>query len=307
MEKNMDICIRNIVNMANKMQNDQREFIEFNNLVVDYSDSDIAIFDHVTDITQVYPLKPTNNLIAVCTSGILVMKINGNVVKVCANDVFFCPPNLRIDNFESTNDFECKILYLSDHIIQGLLHDHISVWNHAVFVNHQNVISMSEVCIVEFSYYYGLLKSKIENHKHAQYDIMQAIIRALLLELCHILEKTPQTANDGVKQSQGKTLFNRFLRLIAGNDVKRRPITFYAGKLAITPKYLTMLCLKYSGKTASDWIVQYTIEDIRFYLRNSNLSIKEISAKLGFANMSHFGSYVRKHLGESPSSFRHRR
>ena len=89
------------------------------------------------------------------------------------------------------------------------------------------------------------------------------------------------------------------------SDVKRRPITYYAGKLAITPKYLTMLCLKFSNKTASDWIVQYTIEDIRFYLRNSNLSIKEISAKLGFANMSHFGSYVRKNLGASPSDFRH--
>ena len=66
-----------------------------------------------------------------------------------------------------------------------------------------------------------------------------------------------------------------------------------------------MLCLKYSNKTASEWIVQYTIEDIRFYLRNSNLSIKEISGKLGFANMSHFGSYVRKHLGVSPTDFRH--
>ena len=66
-----------------------------------------------------------------------------------------------------------------------------------------------------------------------------------------------------------------------------------------------MLCVKYSDKTASDWIIQYTTEEIRFYLKSSNLTIKEISAKLGFSNMSHFGSYVRKHLGVSPNEFRH--
>jgi AraC-like DNA-binding protein len=104
--------------------------------------------------------------------------------------------------------------------------------------------------------------------------------------------------------SQGKMLFDRFLGMVSNNSVKRRPISHYASQLAITPKYLTMLCLKYSDKTASDWIIQYTTEDIRFYLKNSNLSIKEISAKLGFSNMSHFGSYVRKHMGSSPSEYR---
>ena len=102
-------------------------------------------------------------------------------------------------------------------------------------------------------------------------------------------------------------LFNRFLGLISNSDIKRQPITYYAGQLAITPKYLTMLCLKYSNKTASEWVVQYTIEEIRFYLKSSNLSIKEISAKMWFSNMSHFGSYVRKHLGVSPTDFRHGR
>ena len=66
-----------------------------------------------------------------------------------------------------------------------------------------------------------------------------------------------------------------------------------------------MLCLKYSGKTASEWVAQYTVEEIRFFLRSSHLSIKEISARMGFSNMSHFGSYVRKHLGVSPSEYRY--
>ena len=149
-----------------------------------------------------------------------------------------------------------------------------------------------------------MIKRNINNKKEHSNEILQALLRALLLELSHLCKGANSTHED-VKMTQGKMLFNRFQNLITRNDIKRRPITYYASKLSITPKYLTMLCLKYSGMTASDWIIQYTKEDIRFYLPNSNLSIKEISAKLGFANMSHFGSYVRKHLGKSPSDFRH--
>ena len=54
-------------------------------------------------------------------------------------------------------------------------------------------------------------------------------------------------------------------------------------------------------------MAQYTVEEIRYYLKHTELSIKEISAHLGFSNMSHFGSYVRKHLGVSPSEFRYSR
>ena len=235
------------------------------------------------------------------------MSVNGVQMKLKANDVLFCPPNVKMEDFDISEDFECKVLCLAENVIQGLLYDKISVWNHAIYVNELNIISMSTVCQQEFGYYYALIRSKIDNHRENPVnEIILTLVRALLLELVQILESR-QGMNDDVKLSQGRILFNRFLRIISDSSVKRRPINEYASELAITPKYLTMLCLKYSGKTASDWIVQYTTEDIRFYLKNSNMSIKEISAKLGFANMSHFGSYVRKHLGKSPSDFRHQK
>lgn len=278
--------------------------MQFNNLVIDYSDGDITILDHVTNIIGLFPIKPKKNLFAMCNSGYLTIRVGDKTSTIQANDILFCPPSVCIDLCDKSPDFECKVLTLSDHAIQGLLHDKIEIWHRALYINQTNVVSMSEVCKEEFSFYYGLIYSKIQKHKIVPYEILQAIIRALLLEFCQVIS-TIQVLTDETKTTQGKLLFNRFLKLITTNEIKRRPIGYYASELAITPKYLTMLCLRYSNKTASDWIVQYTLEDIRFYLRNSNFSIKEISVKLGFANMSHFGSYVRKHLGTSPSEFRH--
>ncbi len=293
--------------MNTEMQTGNKIFLEQNNLVVTYSDGDVIFIDHVKNLSTAYPLQPKTSIVALCNCGSLSMSVNGVQMKLKANDVLFCPPNVKMEDFDISEDFECKVLCLAENVIQGLLYDKISVWNHAIYVNELNIISMSTVCQQEFSYYYALIRSKIDNHRENPVnEIILTLGRALLLGLGHILENR-QGMNGDVKLSQVRRLVNRCLRMISEGRVKRRPISEYASQLAITPKYLTMLCLKYSGKTASDWIVQYTTEDIRFFLKNSNMSIKEISAKLGFANMSHFGSYVRKHLGKSPSDFRHQK
>lgn len=52
------------------------------------------------------------------------------------------------------------------------------------------------------------------------------------------------------------------------------------------------------------WISEYVIEDIIHYLKNTDLTAKEISEALGFPNASFFGKYVRVHLGASPSEYR---
>ena len=211
---------------------------------------------------------------------------------------------MRVSGGSHSSDFECKVLCISDYLVRGLLRDKVDVWHHTVYSNRLNFIDMPPGTKEDLDFYYSLINSKLKHHAPpAPHEILLALLRALLLELCDMIERS-NGINREQKLSQGKVLFNRFLSLISNSQVKRQPITVYASHLAITPKYLTMLCLKFSNKTASEWVAQYTVEEIRFYLKSSDLSIKEISARMGFSNMSHFGSYVRKHLGMSPSEYR---
>ena len=78
----------------------------------------------------------------------------------------------------------------------------------------------------------------------------------------------------------------------------------YADELCITPKYLSVVCKNNSGKTASEWITEHLLEDIRYYLRQTDMSIKEVSHQLGFPNTSFFGKYVKEHFGMTPIQFR---
>lgn len=293
--------------MAYLPKKDQRGYIDFRNLGVDYSEGDVLIYDDVKDISRLYPLKPMTNLIVLCIGGQVEIKTNGKSIESGSGDVLICPPNMKIANTVYSDDFVCKVLCLSDHLAQGLLREKSDIWHRAVYLNQINQIMMSNISSEEFKFYFALISSKLKNvNSGAPHEILLALLRALLLEICFILEELHGIQKE-MKLSQGKVLFNRFLNLLSNSEIKRQPIAHYASQLAITPKYLTMLCQKYSDKTASEWVVQYTTEEIRFYLKSSSLSIKEISARLGFSNMSHFGSYVRKHLGMSPSEFRYTR
>lgn len=300
------MCNKNYSNMTNS-SNDQLGYIDFSNTVVDYKDGDVVMFDHVDVLSKAYPLKPKTTLLAFCSQGQITLTVNGKTLEFVPGDVLVCPPNVKVEKSVRGENLDCKAIGLSDHIIQALLRDKMETWNHMVYINQVYKITLGESCEKDVDLYYMLLQSKLQSKRRIpSYNMLQSLLRALLLDLCAELEEVNGTLDDQ-RPSQGKMLFNRFLSMISNNEVKRQPIADYADLLAITPKYLTMLCLKYSNKTASDWVIQYTCEDIRFYLRNSNLTIKEISAKLGFSNMSHFGSYVRKHMGMSPSEFRHRK
>ena len=290
--------------MANLTKTDQIRYIELGNLAVDVNDGDVLLFDTVKDISPLFPLKPATTLIAACFAGTQKLTANGRNIELMAGEVLICPPNMKVSVGGQSHDFVCRVMCISDHLVGGLLRDKMDLWHHAVYVKELNIVGMSQVCQDELQLYLSLIRSKLKRKKSAApYEIMLALLRALLLELCFALESI-ESIHHEKKLTQGKILFNRFLSLISNSQMKRMPISYYAGQLAITPKYLTMLCLKYSNKTASEWVSQYTVEEIRFFLKSTDLSIKEISARMGFANMSHFGSYVRKRLGMSPSEYR---
>ncbi|MCH4148570.1 MAG: helix-turn-helix domain-containing protein [Prevotella sp.] len=275
------------------------------NPIVDYSDGDIVIIDNVRDLTEISPLYAKMNFIILCSKGKIQFDINDRKLMLYQDEVLLSAANVILDNYMISVDFECKILCLSDRIMQGLLRGELDKWNLMVYIRKRNVVKLPSEDKEQFRLYYSLIKYKMDHPRENQSLIMQSIVRAMLLDMCRLVESSVN-AQDEHEVSRGRVLFNRFLNMLSHNHVKRQPVGSYALDLCITPKYLSMICHKYSGKSASEWIVEYTMEDIRYNLFHTELSIKEISNKLGFINISLFGTFVRKHFGMSPTELRNR-
>lgn len=104
--------------------------------------------------------------------------------------------------------------------------------------------------------------------------------------------------------TQGDMLFHRFMDLVRQNSQQKHTVQFYADQLFVTPKHLSAVCREHMGKNASTIISDALTSHIRYLLLHSDLTIKEIAAKTAFPNLSFFGRYVVKHLGDNPTNIR---
>ncbi|MBO4689370.1 MAG: AraC family transcriptional regulator [Paludibacteraceae bacterium] len=59
-----------------------------------------------------------------------------------------------------------------------------------------------------------------------------------------------------------------------------------------------------SGKSASEWIADVTVAELKHRLRNSTLSIRDVAKEMEFPNTSFFCQYTKKHTGMTPNQFR---
>ena len=120
--------------------------------------------------------------------------------------------------------------------------------------------------------------------------------------LTHYIEEHPEVENP--MHNRAEEYFKQFTELLGEHYIRERSVGFYARQLCITPKYLTTLIKRISGKSVSEWIDSYVILEAKTLLKYSNMSVQEIAYYLNFPNQSFFGSYFKRNTGMSPSQYK---
>ena len=120
--------------------------------------------------------------------------------------------------------------------------------------------------------------------------------------LTHYLTEHPEV--DSPMHNRAEEYFKQFTELLGEHYKHERSVGFYARQLCITPKYLTTLIKRISGKSVSEWIDNYVILEAKTLLKYSNMSVQEIAYYLNFPNQSFFGSYFKRNAGMSPSQYK---
>ena len=275
---------------------------------VGYSDSDIVIIDSIQKWAEISAAHVAMNAIAICTQGKIQVTMNGQTIELHKNQVAIVPQNVVITDPMMSPDFNLKAMFFTNRILQSFLREKMNVWNDVVYIRKMHVITLEDDELPFYTYFYDMLCLCYDKGAGRPFltDVIQSLLRAAVLGLCGGLKKRMQT--DGtpttIDAHSANTHFQRFLDLLHSTDVKHRTVEWYANELCISPKYLSALCKKHSGKTANEWITEHVLEDIRYYLKQTDYSIKQICGILGFPNTSFFGKYVKDHFGKTPMQIR---
>ena len=70
----------------------------------------------------------------------------------------------------------------------------------------------------------------------------------------------------------------------------------------LSPAFSVPAAVIWRGKEGIPW--DQVLEDIRYCLKQTDMSIKQICDRLGFPNPSFFGKYVKDHFGMTPIQLR---
>ena len=270
---------------------------------VNYQDDELVLIDNLRDIPDFTACKIAFNVGLVCLRGKLQFEIGENSVTINSRQALFSHSHVLLTNIMASPDIQCRLVALSDRVLKNILQSQITIWNKAMYPNHFYILNLSDEHISLFD---TLLPAFGRADTMLKHEIFVSLLRAGFLLVCDLFSThEPQNSNyNGA--SRMNTLFHQFLHNISQRQKKKARVSEYADELCLTPKYLTTICRKMSGKSAMAWISEYVTEDIIYYLKHTDLSAKEIAHRLGFENVSFFGKFAKAHLGVSPQEYRKR-
>lgn len=270
-----------------------------------YSDGDIILFDNVSELAKGNAYLLDMVVLMITLDGRLEISINNTEWSARRGDMVICPPNTIVENIMISPDFRCHVLGLSYKAMEENMPIGKNMWNIMFYVTQNPVTHLEEEGMKLTSVYYDLLTMKLKYPNEQYYKhIMEALFQGLFFEFCSVIEPllTTQPLENNMKH--GELLCKRFIEILSQSEGRERSVTVFADKLCVTPKYLSTATKAASGKTALEWIHQFTMETIKRQLKYTNRSIKEIADDMNFSNLSFFGKFVRTQTGMSPTEFR---
>ncbi len=278
------------------------DIVERNSL---FLNEDIALFNDQPNINLPEIAKTEFYLIALVVEGKVSFYNNGHWFVVKPNDLIVCIPQDIVQNILLSVDCKLCCIGISPAYMQRVLPIANSPWNLLSFFSKQTFCTLSPEETVVFCQYYDLLCSKLRHQSVIQENVLNALMLAWFFDVQEILNRYVQT-DKKASYTAGEVLFNKFIELLKADFPKQRNVSYYADKLCISPKYISAVCKRMSGQTASALIDQYVVKDVEYLLKFSSKSIKEVSVELDFPSLCAFGKYVRKHFGASPREVRQR-
>lgn len=272
---------------------------------VNYADGDMVVVDNLSDFQQAENAGEGMIMSMIVVSGKLQLDFCGRKIEVGERDILICPPRSVLENFSSSKDFHGLLFGMSHAKFQKTVGTQGGrLWSVMTYAMEHPVFHMKEAEFRIGSHIFYLFEEKLSGPRDYYYkEVMQSMMTAAFFEVCIIVERNMKYGR-GELFLQKDLIFRRFLEMIAISEGKREKVSDYARALCITPKYLSAAVKEASGKTALEWIHEYTLEAISHELLFSDRSIKEIAMDFGFTNLSAFGKFVKMNLGQSPRAYR---
>ena len=206
---------------------------------------------------------------------------------------------------------DCYLLFMSQRFLQNI-NINLSAFNFPVMIEKPSPVV--DITTREFELlerYFGLLAQNARDAVTGQLtaSVGSSLVSAVIYELAKIQYRrinTGDSSTGGRQRSARAGYVHDFIKLVRAHYAVERSVAFYASKLFISPKYLSLIVKETTGKSAARWIDEFVLMEAKNMLRYSGKNIQQVAYALNFSNQSSFGKYFKHLTGMSPTQFQNR-
>ena len=239
--------------------------------------------------------------IFICLAGEGYVTINEHKYPLSARTMCVAFPGTIIQEFKRGEGFESYTLRIDTGFLRELNFPsapevHMLMReNPCMVLSEEQLESILQVC--------RMMHERDERTDHPYHEqINEQMLKLLCYELAGVYARDIPVMHEPC--SRQDVIFRKFLSLLATDITISREVQYYADKLCITPKYLTIITRQVSDRSAAAWITRTVILNAKALLSSTQLSVQQISARLNFPNPSFFGQYFLRHTGLTPKEYR---
>lgn len=266
----------------------------FGELSTSEASSEFVAVDH--------PFKVNFTFILLCTQGRLRVRLNLQEFMLRADCVLVVLPGSIGECLEISDDCQVAMIAYSGSRYEEV-YTSFSV-QFRRYLSRQSVLAVSSEEMAESLAIYHAMRRKVEQPDFAfTREVLNAYMQVLSCNGYQWLTRYVRQNGQERAESRQQQLFGHFLELVQKHYRAERGVAFYANKMCLTPKYLSLAIHQASGRFAGDWIRDYVILEAKALLKSRSYTVQQISEMLNFANSSFFGKYFKAATGCSPRRY----
>ncbi len=150
----------------------------------------------------------------------------------------------------------------------------------------------------------GLIYQIRDEYAKEEDVFSEKIIHSLLKIFLCFCERYRREVQSNTIEHYYKGEFENFQKLLKEHILKTRKVQFYAHEMGCSTKKLNRITYKIIEQPAKRYINKMLVLEIKRFLMNTSLSIKEISFKCHFEAPTNFVKYFKTYTGLTPKEFR---
>ncbi len=282
----------------------QRYSSQFSSLGNDYVFSRVSKNHKITEFTS-YSMRLGGMTLVLCLNGTIELNVNLESYSLGANDLLIAGHDsvLSVKSVDWQN-LDAYIFIVSPEFIKDINFELNLVATMSLALSEPPLIHLTDEEVRLMARYFKLIHYNTVENSDARYvrSISRSLIAAAVYQLMQLFSARMER-KDAPTLSRRASYVRDFLQLVNVHHRKERGVAFYASKLFISAKYLSLIIKESTGRSAAEWIDDYVILEAKNLLRFSGKNVQQIAYELNFSNQSSFGKYFKHLTGMSPTKF----